>query len=288
MTKDIVFITGASSGIGYHSCKALLADNYEVIGTVRKQEDKHRLIDEFGPDFNCLVFDVTDRTAINNAMTELDGILQGRVIRYLINNAGIAVPGPLEFIEDDAFDKQMNVNLTSVRFLTNRLIKRMSKNNSEKQGRIIFISSVSGLFAAPFNGAYCISKHALECMIDIYRRELMIYDIDCISIQPGPIKTKIWSKTLGKFEPFKSTVYANIANKADKILEHSEKNALPVERVTDTIKKILNAKKPKTRYIVHTNAFGLKVLANWLPDRFVDRLIWKNLNKADSNTYRPV
>ncbi|NNE27585.1 MAG: SDR family NAD(P)-dependent oxidoreductase [Saprospiraceae bacterium] len=288
MTKDIVFITGVSSGIGYHTCKTLIKNDYSVVGSVRSEEDKARLLKEMGSDFHCLVFDVTDYKAIDKAMEELDQLLKGRSIRYLINNAGIAVPGPLEFIDDEDFQNQIQVNLIAVRYITNSILKRMPKNEIQNKAKIIFISSVSGIFAAPFNGAYCISKHALECMIDIYRRELMIYDIDCISIQPGPIKTRIWSKTMGKFEPFKQTVYANIANKADKILEHSEKHALPVERVTNRILKILNLKRPKTRYIVHTNSFGLKLLANWLPDRFVDRLIWNNLNKADSNTYRPV
>ena len=288
MPKDIIFITGISSGIGYHTCQVLLDKGYHVIGSVRKEEDREKLVNSLGHDFHCLKFDVTDKDAVDAAMIELDKILEGRPIQYLVNNAGIAVPGPLEFISDDDFEYQLNVNLVAVRYITNRILKRMPKNRSEKKAKILFISSVSGIFAAPFNGPYCISKHALECLVDIYRRELMVYDIDCISIQPGPIKTKIWSKTMGKFDAFKDTVYGKIAGKADSILEHSEKNALPVNRVTDLIYTIINTQKPKTRYIVHKNAFGLKVLANWLPDRFVDKLIWKNLNKADSNTYRPV
>ena len=286
--QTYIFISGISSGIGEDSTRLLLNQGYHVIGTVRKEADKLRLEERYGDQLSCLICDITDDHALDEVVKETKTIIGDDGLFALINNAGIAVPGPMHLVTDEDFDKQMDVNLIATRKLTNRLIPYMTDQRKGYNPRIIFISSVSGVFAAPFNGPYCVSKHALECMIDIYRRELKYLNIDVVSIQPGPIKTKIWSKVKGKFDVYKKGPFEQIAARADHIINSTEKLALPVERISNLVLQILERKKNKNRYMVHKNATMLKLVAYCLPSSVVDKMVWKNLEKTDSDTYRPV
>ncbi len=282
-----VFITGISSGIGLDTTKVLINNGFHVYGTVRKLEDQLKLLKTFPDKLTCFRFDITDDNALDDCIMTLKTELGGQSLFALINNAGIAVPGIMHMISDEDFEKQMNVNLIATRKITNRIIPLLGGQQSLKP-RIVFISSVSGIFATPFNGPYCVSKHALECLVDIYRRELKFLDIDVICIQPGPIKTKIWSKAKGRFDKYKTSVFKNIAEKADDIIEITDQQALPVSRVSMLILNILNNQKNRNRYMVHKKALLLKFVSYCLPSKCVDYLIWKNLGKSDTKSYRPV
>jgi NAD(P)-dependent dehydrogenase (short-subunit alcohol dehydrogenase family) len=194
----------------------------------------------------------------------------------------------MHLLSDEDFFRQMNVNLIATRKLTNKILPVLRTSKQNKNARIIFISSISGIFAAPFNGGYCVSKHALECLIDIYRRELKFLNIDVIAIQPGPIKSQIWNKAQGMFDQYMHGEFEAIARKADKIIQSTEKNALPVDLVSKRIHKILEMKMPKHRYMIHKNSLLFKLVAYYMPTQWVDKLIWKNLNNTDTDKYRPV
>jgi short-subunit dehydrogenase len=288
MYKKYVLITGISSGIGLDACRHLIDKGYHIIGTVRKETDKKHLMSRFPEHLDCLVYDVRDYTAIEESLEKVKSILNGCKLLALINNAGIAVPGPLSLVSDEEFEAQIAVNLLAVRKITNSYLPLMYKNDPEQKSKIIFISSISGLLAAPFNGPYCISKHALECMVDIYRRELKTYEIEVIAIQPGPIKTEIWNKNKGSFDKYLDSDYRDIASKVNQVIEHTEKAALPVEKISEVIENILTRDKPKLRYLVHRNAVLFKLIAHFMPTRMMDKLIWKNLNKKDLKNYRPL
>jgi NAD(P)-dependent dehydrogenase (short-subunit alcohol dehydrogenase family) len=285
--KKTVFITGVSTGIGRAFLEKLVMEGYHVIGTVRKEADKLELERQFGEKARILICDITDNAQFDQAVEQMAQYMEGEPLYALINNAGIAVPGPMHLITDAEFEKQMDVNLMATRRVTNLLIPFLRQSGSIKP-KIIFISSISGVFAAPFNGAYCVSKHALECLVDIYRRELRYLGIDVISIQPGPLKTEIWRKAKGSFDRFKVGAFASIAEKADKMIQHTEKSALDLKVMTDLIIKILGAPKKKNRYMVHRNALLLKLMVNVLPSSLLDKIIWSNLDKKDAKSYRPV
>ena len=123
-------------------------------------------------------------------------------------------------------------------------------------------------------------------MTDIYRRELRQYGIKVIAIEPGPIKTEIWKKNLNKMEEFKDSNYYEVLQKADKIIEKAERNALPVEIVSKLIAKCLVAKRPKTRYIVHKGKFVFRLMAYYFPDKLSDWLVHKTL--SSTNRHRPI
>ena len=285
MKKNIV-ITGVSSGIGRDAFRLLHHKGYHIYGSVRKEADAKSLTEAYPKGFTPLIFDVQDQVAVTKAAKIVFDSCDR--IDALINNAGIAVPGPLQFVSEADFEKQMDVNLKSVRRITNTFLPLLGAAPDFKgaPGRIINISSISGLFNAPFNGVYSISKHALESMTDVYRRELRRYGIKVMAIEPGPIKTKIWGKNLNSMKPFADTDYNDILQKANQMIENTEKNALPVTRTSTVILKCITKKHPKTRYIVHKNAFIFKIVANYLPDKLVDWFIHRSLSKG--NRHRPV
>jgi short-subunit dehydrogenase len=153
-----------------------------------------------------------------------------------------------------------------------------TKGFKGQPGKIINNSSLAGVFNTPFNGAYCVSKHAVESLGEIYRRELMLYGIDVVSIQSGPIESQIWTKNIGIFDEFDNSDYAKMLKKAEAIMANAEKDALPAVVISKLIYKILNSRNPKTSYIVNKNKFLTKVLVKYLPSRWVDRLLWKKLS----------
>ena len=285
MVKNVV-ITGVSSGIGRASLDILHTKGYHIFGSVRNQADADKLLRIYPDRFTPLLFDVQNHDEVVKASKVV--FEQCETLIGLINNAGIAIPGPLEHISEKQFEKQLDVNVKSIRRITNLFLPLLGAklNSSKPPGRIINISSVSGLFNSPFNGAYSISKHALESMTDIYRRELRLYGIKVIAIEPGPIKTEIWKKNLNKMDEFKDSDYYKVLQNADKIIENAERNALPVKSVSKLIAKCLVAKRPKTRYIVHKSKFAFRLMAYYFPDKLSDWLVHKTL--SSTNRHRPI
>ena len=285
MKKNIV-ITGVSSGIGRDALRLLHQKGYHIYGSVRKEADAKSLTEAYPQRFTPLIFDVQDQDAVNQAAKRVFEACDR--IDALINNAGVAVPGPLQFVTEADFERQMDINLKSVRRITNTFLPLLGTAPDFKgpPGRIINVSSISGLFSSPFNGVYSISKHALESMTDVYRRELRRYGIKVMAIEPGPIKTKIWGKNLNSMAQFADTDYYDILQKADKMIENTEKNALPVARTSNVILKCITKKHPKTRYIVQKNTLVFKIVANYLPDKLVDWFIQRSFSLG--NRHRPV
>jgi NAD(P)-dependent dehydrogenase (short-subunit alcohol dehydrogenase family) len=285
MKKNIV-ITGVSSGIGRDALRLLHQKGYHIYGSVRKEADAKSLTEAYPQRFTPLIFDVQDQDAVNQAAKRVFEACDR--IDALINNAGVAVPGPLQFVTEADFERQMDINLKSVRRITNTFLPLLGTAPDFKgpPGRIINVSSISGLFSSPFNGVYSISKHALESMTDVYRRELRRYGIKVMAIEPGPIKTKIWGKNLNSMAQFADTDYYDILQKADMIIENTEKNALPVARTSNVILKCITKKHPKTRYIVQKNTLVFKIVANYLPDKLVDWFIQRSFSLG--NRHRPV
>ena len=284
MVKNIV-ITGVSSGIGRASLDLLHEKGYHIFGSVRNQADADKLSKIYPDRFTPLLFDVQNHDEVVRASKVV--FEHCETLAGLINNAGIAIPGPLEHLSEQQFEKQLDVNVKSIRRITNLFLPLLGAklNASKPPGRIINISSVSGLFNSPYNGAYSISKHALESMTDVYRRELRRYGIKVIAIEPGPIKTEIWKKNLNKMDEFKDSDYYEVLQKADKIIENAERNALPVENVSRLVAKCLTVSRPKTRYIVHKNKYAFKLMAYYLSDKITDWLVHKTL--TSSNRHRP-
>src|ERR1700716_4220120 len=191
-----VVITGASTGIGWATAKLLLDRGFRVFGSVRKQADAERLNSEFGANFTPPLFDVTDEAAVLAAAREVRPALGGETLFGLVNNAGIAVAGPVLELSVDQFRRQMDVNVIGPIIATQAFGPLLGSDPSLKgpKGRIVMVSSVAGKNGNPFSAAYAASKHAIEGLSESLRREMMLFGIDVIIVAPGPVKTPIWSK----------------------------------------------------------------------------------------------
>ena len=275
-----VVVTGVSTGIGWGITKILIERGMRVFGSVRKPQDAERLSKEFGEHFVPLLFDVTDEAAVQAAAAQVREKLNGETLFGLVNNAGIAVPGPLIHLPTDAFRQQLEVNLVSVLIVTKAFAPLLGVDRSLRghPGRIINMSSVSGLSAAPFVGAYATSKHGLEGFSETLRRELMLYGIDVIIIGPGPIATPIWDKaeTADK-SLYAQTDYVESARRAEAYMIRNGKNGLPPEKVGEVVLQVLTTRNPHVRYAVVGRDFLRRFLQRLLPKRVVDRIIAKNL-----------
>jgi NAD(P)-dependent dehydrogenase (short-subunit alcohol dehydrogenase family) len=158
-----VVVTGASTGIGWGCAKVLIGKGFRVFGSVRKQADADRLANAFGANFVPVLFDVTDAAAAKAGAETVAAQLKGEPLFGLVNNAGIAVPGPLLHLDIDEFRHQLEVNVTGQLIVTQAFVPLLMAQPSHKEGpgRIVMISSVGGKNASPFVGAYNASKFAL-------------------------------------------------------------------------------------------------------------------------------
>jgi len=276
--KGYVLITGVSSGIGYDAVDYLIKKGYHVFGSVRKKEDVERLNLQFPKNFTCLQFDVTQKDQVESAYLVVQQLLGTNKLTGLVNNAGLALGGPMELMDDEKFRYQMEVNLFSVRTVTNIFLPLLKgdRKKSIPGGKIIMISSISGIFNTPFSGAYCISKHAMESLGEIYRRELMMYNIDVVSIQPGPIKSKLWTKNIDKYPEYDGTEYEKLLHRSNKIMKAAERNALPAVVISKLIFKILT-QKTQLHFVVNKNWLSTVLFIKYMPPRWVDRIFYKKL-----------
>ena len=274
-----VVVTGASTGIGWGCVKVLIASGSRVFGSVRKQADGDRLSTEFGPAFTPLFFDVTDQAAVTAAARQVQAALGGETLSGLVNNAGIAVPGPLLHLEIDNFEHQLTVNITGQLIVTQAFAPLLGVDRSRTgaPGRIVMISSVGGKNAMPFLGAYSASKFALEGMAESLRRELMPFGIDVIIVAPGTVATPIWDKADSlDVTPFADTPYAAALGKLKALMVANGRKGLPVEKLGETVKAALTLSNPKTRYTVAPNPLQ-NLMATTPPKRIVDNIIARQL-----------
>jgi len=275
-----VVVTGVSTGIGWGITKVLIQNDFRVFGSVRKTQDAERLSKEFGQHFIPLIFDVTDEAAVQAAAQQVREQLNGETLFGLVNNAGIAVPGPLMHLPTDHFRHQLEVNLVSVLIVTKAFIALLGSDRSlrGKPGRIINISSVGGKAGGPFVGAYSASKHGLEGFSESLRRELMLYGIDVIIVGPGAVATPIWDKAEQEdLSLYANTDYVEAAQRLQKYMIEGGRKGYPPEKVGEVVLIALTTPKPRVRYAVIPGSPLRRIVQMLLPKRIVDRMIARNL-----------
>ncbi len=284
-----VVVTGVSTGIGYDAVRYLTGRGWHVFGSVRKQSDVARLEQDFSENFTCLKFDVTDPAGIRKGVETVGEQLGKGKLSGLVNNAGFAAGGPMELLPDDVFNRQIEINLIGARNVTNAFLPLLGTDTSREgePGRVIMISSISGVLNTPLNGAYCVSKHALESLAEVYRRELMMFGIEVSSIQPGPIVSDLWSKNIGTLEKYYNTPYGLMAHNTELSMIGAEADALPAETISKLIEKILTAKRPRLSYLVNKKPLLAWLLVHVIPKRIADRLIFKKMNKSHCRNCKP-
>jgi NAD(P)-dependent dehydrogenase (short-subunit alcohol dehydrogenase family) len=274
-----VVVTGTSTGIGWGTAKVLVAHGFRVFGSVRKQADAERLCGELGSRFVPLRFDVTDQAEVRAAAAEVRAALDGQTLAGLVNNAGVAVAGPLLHLPVEEFRRQIEINLTGVVIVTQAFGPLLGTDRRlvGEPGRVVNISSVGGRNGTPFVAPYNASKFALEGLSESLRRELLLFGIDVIVVAPGAVATPIWRKAEEvDVSPYRDTPYAAALDRIRSYMVALGKKGLPPERVGEVVMHALTTARPKVRYSVSPQPLQDWLALN-LPKRLVDRLIGARL-----------
>ena len=236
----------------------MLARGWTVYASVRRTGDAPEGATE-------LVFDVTDPVAIGHAATQV------QQLDALVDNAGVAIAAPLEFLPPNELTRQLDVNVVGQL----RVLQAFLPLLRASRGRVVLMGSIAGRSALPFLGAYAMSKFALEAMADSLRVELSPWGIQVAIVQPGTIATPIWTKpqrSVADLPPDAAELYGPRLERFRALAASRAAKAAPVESVAAAVEHALTAAKPKTRYIVGPDA-KKRARVQRLPDRLRDRVL---------------
>ncbi len=270
-----VVVTGASSGIGEACVLRLARGGFDVFAGVRNDEDAERA-DALHERIKPLKIDVADEASVAAAKQEVGD----RPVAGLVNNAGISVTGPLEFVPLDEFRHQFAVNVIGQIGVTQAFLPGIRAG----KGRIVNIGSVGGKVAAPLLSPYAGSKFAMEGITDSLRRELRPLGVHVAIVEPGAVATEIWRKgtaaaneLLESAPPEAEAVYGKVIAAIRKQAAKATAQAIPPDEVAKLVEHALTASRPRTRYPVGRDAKMRIRAAGLLPDRAFDALIARAL-----------
>lgn len=275
-----ILVTGAAKGIGRACVAHLHAQGMHVFAGVRRPADGTALVAELGNTrITPLLLDITDQPQIAAAANTIAATVGDAGLWGLVNNAGIAVPGPLEVLPLADFQQQLAVNVTGQLAVTQQLLPLIR----QARGRIVLLSSISGRLSLPGFGAYAASKFALEAMGDALRLELRPWGIQVALIQPGAIATPIWDTThartdtmLQTLDPARRALYVALIAANRQRAAASASSAIPPQRVARAVGQALTARHARPRYAVGTDARAALVLAAlpaWVRDTLIARAL---------------
>jgi NAD(P)-dependent dehydrogenase (short-subunit alcohol dehydrogenase family) len=282
-----VLVTGASTGIGRATALRLDAAGWRVFAGVRREEDAEALRQAGSERLAPLILDITDEAHVAAAAerigTEADGRLDG-----LVNNAGVAIPSPLETMPIDDFRRQIEVNLTAHLAVTQAMLPllraravpfRGAASQRNRAGRIVFISSIGGRIAFPLTGAYHAAKFGIEAVGDVFRQELRPWGISVSIVEPGSIDTPIWergersSDEVGERSPRREALYGEAIESYRKVVKQLAERGIPPEKVAAAIEHALSSSRPRSRYLVGLDAKIQARIKPFVPTPVFDRII---------------
>ncbi len=279
-----VVVTGASTGIGASCALRLVQHGYRVFAGVRNPEDGERLLRGTRGGLQWLPLDVTDAGMIAMAAETVRSAQGHRGLAGLVNSAGIAVGGPLEYLSVDRLRTQLEVNVVGLHAVTQAFIPLIR----QARGRIVHIGSIAGRIASPFTGAYAASKHAVEALTDALRLELAPEGIHVSVVEPGQIRTPIWDKGLREFSSLTAQIpaegmlrYRGRLQALHHILERARTRSTPPEAVAGAVLHALESSVPRTRYVVGRDARLRLWMARLLSDRAMDVVVLRALDHLE-------
>lgn len=276
--RGSVLITGASTGIGEACARRLDAEGFRVFAGVRREQDAARLKQNTAR-LTPVTIDVTDTGSVARAAAGIDNEVGAAGLVGLVNNAGIAVAGPLEYLPIDLLRRQLEVNVIGQVVVTQAFLPLLRRSN----GRLVFVGSIAGRFAAPMLGPYAASKFAIEAICDSLRVELSPWRLHVSLVEPGDIATPIWEKGLADGDALATRMphsaherYAPLIAAVRRVAERAARRGAPTSAVADAVVHALTASRPKTRYLVGPDARARAWVAR-LPDRWRDALVARML-----------
>jgi NAD(P)-dependent dehydrogenase (short-subunit alcohol dehydrogenase family) len=260
----LALVTGASTGIGRASALHLAGLGFHVLAGVREAAD--------APDnLEALRLDVTSESDVAAAAERVGGELHA-----LVNNAGIAISGPVEVVPVEEWRRQLEVNLLGQIAVTRALLPAILR----ARGRIVNMSSIGGRVANPLFGPYSASKFALEAVSDSLRREVAAHGVRVVTVEPGGIATPIWDKGMDDARRVVSGMteeqqrrYGSLIAAVTKAVERIAREGLPPEAVAEVVGEAVTADRPRARYVIGRDAKIQALAARLLPDRAFDALM---------------
>jgi NAD(P)-dependent dehydrogenase (short-subunit alcohol dehydrogenase family) len=276
-------VTGASTGIGRATALLLDRGGARVFASVRNDADAESLGAEGSDRLMPIRLDVTDRASIAAAASEVENGLGDAGLDGLVNNAGSAIAGPLEFLPIDDFRQQLEINLVGHLAVTQAFLPRLRR----ARGRLVFLSSIGGRIALPFNGPYHASKFGIEAIGDSLRQELAPSGVKVILIEPGSVATPIWSRARERGNRMIEALpreardlYEQRLRAFERATEATERAGIEPRVAAEVIVRALTADRPATRYLVGSDAKVNARVRKLMPDRLFDRLIARRLERA--------
>jgi NAD(P)-dependent dehydrogenase (short-subunit alcohol dehydrogenase family) len=273
--RGAVLVTGSSTGIGRASALRLDRAGLRVFAGVRNRGDAESLEAEGSDRLEPVILDVTDEGTIEATRARIEEVTGGR-LSGLVNNAGIAVAGPLETLDLNGLRRQLEVNVTGHVAVTQAFLPQIRAAH----GRIVFIASIGGRMSLPYLSPYHASKFALEAVGDSLRMEMRQFGVGVSIVEPGSIKTPFWGKgteqvdqVLESMSPQQRELYEGPTRAAAEGARKAEERGIPPDRVAKAVEHALTSSRPKTRYLVGVDARVQATVRKWLPDRLVDRLV---------------
>ncbi len=278
-----VLITGASTGIGLACALRLDRLGWRVCAGVRSAADATRLQGLGSGRMAPVLLDVTDPARVDAVRADLEESLGEHGLDLLVNNAGIAAAGPLEYLPIAEFRRLQEVNVVGLLAVTQAMLPLIRR----ARGRIINVGSISGRMVNPFVGAYAASKHAVEALTDALRLELAEWGIQVALIEPGMIQTPIWAKgeteaqaRRDRFPAEAEALYGPLLDGFARMVRPAIARAASPELVADAVEHAALAEVPRTRYLVGRDARVRLALKRLLPDRVLDALILRLLRRS--------
>lgn len=269
-----VLITGCSTGIGRAASLRLDRAGWRVFAGVRKREDAESLATEGSDRLQPLLLDITDSASIDLARERIAAECASG-LHGLVNNAGVAYSGPLEFVPLDDFRRQLEVNLIGHLAMTQAALPHLRV----ARGRIVNVTSIGGRVATPFFGPYNASKFALEALGDCLRVELRPWGVRTIAIEPGSVATEIWSSGAKIFAemrerlaPQATELYGEAMEATARAAADTGARGIPVEDAAAAIERALTARHPRPRYLVGRDAKVMAGASRAMPASVYDRL----------------
>ena len=275
-----VLVTGSSTGIGRATALRLDRAGWRVFAGVRKQEDAESLRAAGSDRLTPVMLDVTDADAISAAATLLGEELGGAGLNGLVNNAGVAIPSPLETMPIEAFRRQIEVNLTGQVAVTQAVLPLIRG----ARGRIVFVSSIGGRIAFPLTGAYHAAKFGVEAVGDVFRQELRRWGISVSIIEPGSIDTPIWDSgeraadEIGGDLQAREELYGKAIASYRKVTRNLAERGIEPDKVAEVVEHALSASRPRPRYLVGLDAKTQARIKPVIPTRIWDRIVARIMN----------
>jgi NAD(P)-dependent dehydrogenase (short-subunit alcohol dehydrogenase family) len=247
---------------------------------VRRAEAASALAAELGGRFTPLTFDVTDAAAVQAAAAEVARALGGRRLTGLVNNAGVAVAGPLELLPIEELRHQLEVNLVAPLVVTRAFLPLLGTDPARAgpPGRVVMMSSISGRIGSPFLGPYCASKHGLEGLSECLRRELQVHGIGVSIVGPGMVATPIWDKAEeADVGPYLGGAYGPAIRRMREYVLAEGRKGWPAERIAEVVHHALCSPRPRVRYAPVAGRVANWILPRLLPARALDWVMGRML-----------